>query len=76
MQMSYEEEGSCGREIEEEYSHVPVRTEGVGGREDREQTDEIEQMTEGVWSQEQEDEPGHQATERELCVGCDSEEEL
>ena len=75
VQMSYEEEGSCGREIEEEYSHVP-HTEGVGGREDREQTDEIEQMTEGVWSQEQEDEPGHQATERELCVGCDSEEEL
>ena len=33
-------------------------------------------MTEGVWSQEQEDEPGHQATERELCVGCDLEEEL
>ena len=76
VQMSYEEEGSCGREGEEEYSHVPVRTEGVGGREDREQTDEIEQMTEGVWSQEQEDEPGHQATERELCVGCDLEEEL
>ena len=76
VQMSYEEEGSCGREGEEEYSHVPVRTEGVGSREDREQTDEIEQMTEGVWSQEQEDEPGHQATERELCVGCDLEEEL